>query len=72
MQNDVDPDGTSKLDFPEFISLMARKAKDVDAEEELLEAFRIFDKQNSGVISATELKHVVKSMGEPLTEEEAE
>ena len=51
---------------------MARKAKDVDAEEELLEAFRIFDKQNSGVISATELKHVVKSMGEPLTEEEAE
>ncbi len=44
MQNDVDPDGTGKLDFPEFISLMARKAKDVDAEEELLEAFRIFDK----------------------------
>ena len=72
MQNDVDPDTTGRVDFPEFISLMARKAKDVDAEEELLEAFRIFDKNNSGIISSTELKHVVKSMGEPLTEEEAE
>lgn len=42
------------------MSSKARKVKDVDPEEELMEAFRIFDKNNSGVISATELKHVVK------------
>lgn len=63
-----------------FLFNQARKVKDVDPEEELLEAFRIFDKNNSGLISATELKHVVKQLGiepnimlgEPLTEEEAE
>jgi calmodulin len=32
----------------------------VDPEEELMEAFRIFDKTNTGLISATELRHIVK------------
>lgn len=71
MENDVDPDGTGYVDFPEFLSWMARNKKDVDPEEELLDAFRIFDKTNLGMIGANELRHVVKSLGEPLTEEEA-
>ena len=33
---------TNKIDFPEFLSLMARKQKDTDPEEELLEAFRYY------------------------------
>ena len=41
---EVDSEGTGKVDFPEFLALMARKAKDVDSEEELMEAFRVFDK----------------------------
>jgi calmodulin len=31
---------------------MARKMKDIDSEEELMEAFRIFDKNNSGIIES--------------------
>jgi calmodulin len=68
----VDPEGTGKFDFPEFISLMAKNYKEVDAEEELLEAFRVFDKNNTGEIGSTELKFMIKSIGEKLTEEEAE
>ena len=33
--------------------------KDVDPEEELMEAFRAFDKTPTGTISVSELKHVV-------------
>jgi Ca2+-binding EF-hand superfamily protein len=29
---------------------MARNYKEIDAEEELLEAFRVLDKQNTGII----------------------
>jgi calmodulin len=29
------------IDFPEFLSLMARKMKDTDTEEELIEAFKV-------------------------------
>jgi len=71
MKNDVDPDGTGMVDFPEFLSLMARKAKAADPEEELMDAFRVLDKLNTGFINANELRHMVKSMGEPLSEEEA-
>ena len=35
---------------------MARKMKDTDSEEELKEAFRVFDKDGNGFISAAELR----------------
>merc|ERR1712025_149877 len=35
MINEVDADGNGTIDFPEFLSLMARKIKDTDTEEKL-------------------------------------
>jgi hypothetical protein len=37
----VDTDGNGTIDFPEFLTLMARKMKDTDSEEEILEAFKV-------------------------------
>jgi calmodulin len=36
----VDADGNGTIDFPEFLNMMARKMKDTDSEEEIIEAFR--------------------------------
>jgi len=58
------------LDFPEFLSLMARKTKDTDTEEELIEAFKVFDRDGSGLLSVAELRHVMTNLGEKLTDEE--
>ena len=55
MVAEVDADGSGTVDFPEFLSLMARKAKDADSEEELREAFKVFDKDGNGFISAAEV-----------------
>lgn len=55
MINEVDVDGNGSIDFPEFLSLMARKMKDTDTEEELVDAFRVFDRDGNGLISAAEL-----------------
>jgi len=52
--------------------MMSRKMKDTDSEEELREAFRVFDKDNNGLVSAAELKHVMTNLGEKLTDEEVE
>jgi calmodulin len=38
--------------------MMARKMKDTDSEEEIREAFRVFDKDGNGFISAAELRFV--------------
>ncbi|KAG5626773.1 hypothetical protein H5410_011991 [Solanum commersonii] len=72
MINEVDADGNGTIDFPEFLNLMARKKKDTDSEEELKEAFRVFDKDQNGFISAAELRHVMTNLGEKLTDEEVD
>merc|ERR1712242_653940 len=72
MINEVDADGNGTIDFPEFLSLMARKMKDTDTEEELIEAFKVFDRDGNGFISAAELRHVTTNLGEKLTDEEVD
>lgn len=67
---DANKDGT--IDFKEFLGLMATQTKERDSEEELREAFKVFDKDGNGFISAAELRHVMTSLGEKLTDEEVD
>ena len=68
----IDADGSVTIDFPEFLTMMARKMKDTDSEEEILEAFKVFDKDGNGFISAAELRHIMTNLGEKLTDEEVD
>jgi calmodulin len=43
-----------------------------DSEQEIREAFREFDKDGDGFISAAELQHVVTNSGSKLTDEEVD
>ncbi|KAJ1413889.1 EF-Hand 1, calcium-binding site [Sesbania bispinosa] len=72
MMNEVDTDGNGTIEFEEFLNLMATKMKETEAEEELKEAFRVFDKDQDGYISPSELRSVLRSIGEKVTEEELE
>ena len=49
-----------------------RRMKDTDSEEELKEAFKVFDKDGNGFISAAELRHIMTNLGEKLTDEEVD
>ena len=52
MVNEVDKEATGYLQFPSFLSLMSKKYSDQNAEDEIREAFRVFD----GVSSHAEQK----------------
>ena len=41
--------GNGTIDFPEFLTMMARKMKDSDSEDEIREAFRVFDKDGKNL-----------------------
>lgn len=49
-----------------------RAERDGNAEEEMLEAFQIFDADGDGNISADELRQIMENLGETLTQEEVE
>ena len=70
MINEVDTDRNGTLDFSEFLAMMARKTKETHSDEEIRQAFRVFDKDGNGFISAAELRHVMINLGEKLTDEE--
>ena len=48
---EIDEDKSGTIDFKEFLHLMARKMKNSDVEDDLLEAFRVFDRDGNGRIS---------------------
>lgn len=51
---------------------MSQKMQSQDKDEEIIEAFKVFDRDGDGKISKQELYLVMKALGENLTEEEIE
>lgn len=72
MVNGVDQDGNGSIEFNEFLQMMSKKMKGAEGEDELREAFRVFDKNNDGLISNSELRHVMTNLGEKLSDEEVD
>ena len=69
MIDEVDSDGNGKIDFSEFLTMMARKMKECDVVAEYKDAFSVFDKDGDGFISAVELKEVMLSLGEKTNDQ---
>lgn len=75
MIREHDADESGQIEFDEFCQLMCRQKLDDesgDNAENLKAAFRAFDKDCSGYITADELRQVMTSLGEQLTDEEIE
>ena len=66
--NDVEADGNGTIDFPGFLTMMARKMKGTDSEEAIMEAFKAFDNDGNGFISAAEFRQVMTNLGEELAD----
>jgi calmodulin len=51
---------------------MAKKTKEAEDEQELREAFRVFDKNNRGVIDVSDLKLIFQALDPDMPGEEVE
>ncbi|EDW32553.1 GL11701 [Drosophila persimilis] len=72
MINEVDADGNGSIELEEFASMIIRKMHDTNHEDELRDAFRVFDKENNGYITSSELKVVLTALGMKLPDDEIE
>nr|CAD7427139.1 unnamed protein product [Timema monikensis] len=71
--NEVDADGSGELEFDEFVTLAGRFLIEEDAEamqQELKEAFRLYDKEGDGYITTAVLREILKELDDKLTKEE--
>lgn len=65
--------GSGELEFDEFLALTARFLVEEDAEamqEELREAFRMYDKEGNGFIPTSALREILRALDDKLTEDE--
>lgn len=57
-------------DFETFLHTMQQRVTTGDQDKETREAFKVFDRDNNDFISAPELRQIMASMGEKLTNTE--
>ncbi|KAF4524254.1 hypothetical protein B566_EDAN008800 [Ephemera danica] len=70
---EVDADGSGELEFEEFVILSSRFLVEEDAEamqQELREAFRLYDKEGNGYITTAVLREILQELDDKITSEE--
>ncbi|CAF1048457.1 unnamed protein product [Adineta steineri] len=65
-------DNHDQITFTQFLTLLSYKFNVNDTIEELQEAFRMFDRTDSGFITIDDLWHGMQNLGENLTKHEIE
>ena len=58
------------IEFNEFLQMMSKQQKKGLSQDILKDAFRIFDKDDDGLISVEELRSIMKNLGDKMTDEE--
>ncbi|OWR44239.1 troponin C type IIIa protein [Danaus plexippus plexippus] len=70
---EVDVDGSGELEFEEFVTLASRFMVEEDAEamqQELKEAFRLYDKEGNGYITTQVLREILRELDDKISAEE--
>ena len=63
-------DNPARIDFNSFLNAMRNCKRKPDEEDDLIKAFKIFDKKVSGRVKVSEMKSALTSLGECLTDTE--
>jgi len=61
-----------RLTFEQFLPVLSTVSKNRDTStlDDFIEGFRVFDKEQNGTISSAELRHLLTSLGERMSDEE--
>lgn len=58
------------VNITQLMEVLGRHCSEFNPVADMMEAFKVFDKNGDGVISVSELRHVMNNLGERLTDRE--
>ena len=63
-----------RISFEQFLPIYEdlSRRRDQSTEEDFIEGLRVFDKDGSGMINSAELRHLLTTLGERLSDDEVE
>ena len=67
MKEDI---GELTLDFNGFIYIVYRHAREADPAQELLDSFRVFDKDGKGTLDVNTIHQILSNLKQPYSEEQ--
>jgi len=70
MDEFIDTDGTGFVQRDEFLTLVQQKMQADADDRELRDCFRVLDKEKKGEVNTNELRWILKSLGDDLTEDD--
>jgi Ca2+-binding EF-hand superfamily protein len=62
--------GAPVFDFNSFLYIVSLHAREADPEAELVDAFRVFDKIGSGRLTTDTIRHILRNLKEPFTDDQ--
>lgn len=62
----------NKIEFASFLEAMHDQSSVENPEKELMNAFKAHDKERRGYVNASEIQHIMMSMGERLSRQEVD
>lgn len=65
----VDPEGSGNIKYDSFMKFMSDEMVSPTASE-IVNAFKVFDKNNSGFVAPAELRHLLAQLDDKLTDSE--
>ncbi|KAF0976481.1 hypothetical protein FDP41_004380 [Naegleria fowleri] len=69
---EADPSGTGSFTFETLKTLLEKYTFKADNEQDVKDCFRIFDKDGTGFVPVSELRHVLTTLGEKLSAAEVD
>ena len=72
VKGEINPNDNSIFDLKEYMSIMQKRNREKDSDEDLLTLFQIIDKDENDLIGPTELLNFMDALGHKVSQEDTE
>ena len=66
----IEDTGNTPIDLKAFVYMVYHHSRNVDVERELIDAFRVFDREGSQSLPEDKMREILKNIRKPLSDEE--